>query len=294
MRKSKRLLEKVTVKVPATTSNLGPGFDVIGMAVGLWNRVSICRGGRLEGRIAPMASKAGEAFFQTAGRAPFSFSAEVVGDVPVARGLGSSVTVRGGVVAGLNALCGHPLSMAECMGIVTDLEGHPDNAVPAFMGGFVVCAESSIFRTDVASRMRAVVVLPSFELDTDSARRVLPKTMPLQDVVYNLREASLIAAAFASKRYELLRGGFGDRLHQPARRRLLPMLDEVIAAGTQAGALGAFLSGSGSAIMALCLSEAEGAKVSKAMLACARRSDPDAQVMLLKMDNRGMAAAFPA
>ena len=130
-------MQTVTVEVPATTSNLGPGYDCLGIALGLANRVTITRADDAPPPL-PMAREAADAFFARAEVAPFAFTCEIAGDVPMSRGLGSSVTLRMGTVTGLNALAGGPLSRATIFEICAGLEGHPDNAAPAMFGGFTV------------------------------------------------------------------------------------------------------------------------------------------------------------
>lgn len=276
--------------MPATSANLGPGFDCLGVALRLYNRVTVSRDPALPGAVRHgMVEVAAGAFFGRGGK-PFAHAVRVSGDVPVSRGLGSSVTVRAGVVAGLNALAGEPLTMAECLDLVVDLEGHPDNAAPAFLGGFTVCTEESVVRVAVGPRLRFVALIPEIEIETEKARAVLPKTVGFADAVANGQRAAAVAAAFASGQYGLLRGAFADRLHQPYRKRLLPMLDAVVEAGEKAGALGGFLSGSGSTIM--CVVDggpALAARVGRAMRKAAGRTA--CAVRVLGADNDGLKVA---
>jgi homoserine kinase len=127
-------MQKVTVRVPASTSNLGPGFDCLGIALHLYNNVTLSRG--RAGPARPMVRAAAAAFFRRAQRKPFPFSCAIAGDIPACRGLGSSATVRLGVLSGLNELAGHPLQQQEIFEICSELESHPDNAAPAAYGGF--------------------------------------------------------------------------------------------------------------------------------------------------------------
>src|SRR5258708_6721977 len=129
-------MHQVTVRVPASTSNLGPGFDCLGVALRLYNHVTVSRG-RGE-RLAALARTAGDAFFERADRKPFSFSCSITGDIPSSRGLGSSAAIRLGVLHGLNELANRPLQRREIFELCARLEGHPDNAAPACYGGFNV------------------------------------------------------------------------------------------------------------------------------------------------------------
>ncbi|MDE1171350.1 MAG: homoserine kinase [Verrucomicrobium sp.] len=274
----------VSVRVPATSSNLGPGFDCLGVALKLHNtvRVAHAKEDAAEGMIAETA----RAFFQAAKIRSFPFAASVKGSVPPARGLGSSVTVRLGVAAGLNRLAGEPLPDSRLLALVVELEGHPDNAVPAFHGGFAACAGKRYLLAPVAPRLRFVGLVPDFELPTKKARAVLPKKVPLSDAVANVGRTALLTAAFAAQEYEALPGLFDDRLHQPYRAKLLPGWDAVREAALKAGALGFYLSGAGSTLMALTLKDSE--KIAAAMLRAARKAGIGARTFVTQADNRGL------
>ena len=275
---------QVKVRVPATTANLGPGFDCLGVALKLYNNVVVTR---KENSLFPMAQESADILFKTSKKKPFPFSISIRGDVPISRGLGSSVTLRAGVITGLNRLMGEPLSQAECLNLVIQLEGHPDNAAPAFLGGFTVATEETILRVPVLSRLKFVVLIPEIKIETEKARKVLPKKLTFQDAVRNEKQAALVAAAFASQKYELLANAFEDRLHQPYRKKFLPMLNEVIQAGVKEGALGGFLSGSGSAIVCLVL-DAQIKRVAKAMEKVASHYSVPNYTRSLTADNEGI------
>ncbi len=274
-------MQKVTVRVPASTSNLGPGFDCLGIALRLYNNVTISR--RAGAPAGTMVRVAAAAFFDRARRKPFPFSFAIAGDVPACRGLGSSVTVRLGVINGLNELAGRPLQRQDIFEICSELEGHPDNAAPAAYGGFNVVRDEQRQAFTVSAQLHFVLLIPNFEIATEYARRVLPSRVDRLHAVESLRNACAVTAAFASREYEKLRGAFVDRLHQPFRKRLIPFLDNVIGDAESAGALGAFLSGSGSAICAITLRSPE--KISRAMLAAA--DSPGARAIITSADNRG-------
>lgn len=274
-------MKQVTVRVPASTSNLGPGFDCLGIALRLYNQITVSRG-RGE-RLSPMARAAGEAFFKRAGGKPFSFSVAITGEVPQSRGLGSSVTVRLGVLHGLNEMADRPLERPEIFEICAGLEGHPDNAAPACYGGFNVVRGLNRQMFTVSAQLHFVLLVPDFEVATSDARRLLPSRVDRLEAVENSRNACAITAAFASREYQSLRGALADHLHQPFRKRLIPFLDDVIAAAESSGALGAFLSGSGSTICAITLRAPE--KIARVMLAAA--NSPRARTILTSADNRG-------
>ena len=279
-------MKTVTIEVPATTSNLGPGYDCLGIALGLANRVTITHADHAPPPL-PMAREAADAFFARAGVAPVAFTCEIAGEVPMSRGLGSSVTLRLGAVAGLNALAGEPLSRDAVFEVCAALEGHPDNAAPAQYGGFTVAGgeEGAVpFRFPVNEALRFVLLIPDFEVRTADSRRILPEEVSRRAAVASSGRACRITAAFAARNYEALRDGFEDSaFHQPHRLPLVPFLPKVLAAGQAAGALGGFLSGSGSTIACLTLTEPEA--VAAAMRETAGL--PGARTVITGPDNRG-------
>jgi len=287
-----------TVRVPGTTANLGSGFDTLGLAVAFYNRAKVSR--RADRRIditSPIADtaragalamleEAAEAFFKKTRRARCGIDIHLSGDVPIARGLGSSVTARLGCVAGLNALHGSPLDRQGLLELVAALEGHPDNAAPAVFGGFTAAGfvgdEVRCIRVPLPSRIRLVTLIPDFEVSTPEARKRVPQTFSKADTIHILNRASLVTAAFATGRLEALRGCFDDRIHQPYRAPLIPGMDAILAAGVKAGAVGGWLSGSGSTLMCLAIDQPEA--VAKAL----QRKMPKAAVHILKPDNSGL------
>ena len=274
-------MQQVTVRVPGSTSNLGPGFDCLGVALRLYNQITISRG--RAGKADQMVHAAADAFFAYARRKSFAFHCAITGDVPQSRGLGSSVTVRLGTIQALNELSQRPLQRQEIFALCARLEGHPDNAAPAAYGGFNVVRGEQRQTFSVSARLHFVLLLPNWEVATNEARRLLPVRVDRLHAVENCRNASAITAAFASREYAQLRGAFVDHLHQPFRKKLIPFLDNVIAAAESAGALGAFLSGSGSAICAITLHSPE--KIARAMLRAAKGEG--SSTIITSVDNRG-------
>lgn len=279
---NRSFMKEVRTKVPATTANLGPGFDCLGIALRIYNEVIVrAAPGRPDG----MADQAAEAFFTKADIAPFDFDWSVEGQVPRSRGMGSSVTVRLGLLHGLNELADGPLNNVELYELCCELEGHPDNAAPAAFGGFTVARKDSSFqRYKVSKKLRFVLLIPDFEVETPAARKALPKTIPFGDAVVSASNAAAISAAFASGEYENLRGTFADHLHQPYRLPLIPCLNDVIAAGEKAGALGGWLSGSGSTIACVTLADPE--KVARAMQEASGLQNT--KVFITQADNKGV------
>ena len=289
-------MQQVTVRVPASTSNLGPGYDCLGVALRLHNRVTVLRGKMPRSSHPRIVSDAAERFFRETLRRAFSFSFSIAEQVPRCRGLGSSATVRLGVLFGLNRLSGEPLDRFTLFKLCAELEGHPDNAAPATFGGFTVVGSArsgrrgdtpqrivpTFQRFVVSSRLYFVLLIPDLEIETARARSILPSKISRVAAVENCANACAITAAFASRDYEKMSGTFSDNLHQPFRAKLIHFLPRVIAAAERAGALGAFLSGSGSAIAAVTLEAPE--KVAAAM---ARAADAPAYSIITHADNRG-------
>lgn len=274
----------VTVSIPGTTANVGPGFDSFGIALGVSNLVTVTQL-KKAAPLPAMVEGTAESFFLGSGMKPFPFSWKIKGNVPQARGLGSSVTVRLGTLMGLNALSGNALSRHGLFRLCAELEGHPDNAAPAMFGGFCVArAHHEPLCYEVASKLAFVLLIPNFEVATPDARRVMPKTVSVADAAANAADASVIAAAFATKKYGLLSGAFGDRVHQPYRMPLVPFLPDVIQAGAEAGAIGGWLSGSGSTICCL----APNAKAATSVAVAMKRKAPNgAKLIICAADNKG-------
>lgn len=279
-------MKAVTIEVPATTSNLGPGYDCLGVALSIYNRITVAK----EVGEAPfdMAAEAAEAFFGKARQSAFPFSCRIEGEVPMSRGLGSSVTLRLGVLTGLNVLAGEPLSRTDLFEIGASLEGHPDNAAPAQFGGFTVAGgedrDAAPLRFDVSPDLKFVLLVPDFEVRTADSRRILPEDVNRKSAVASSARACRITAAFAGQRYEALRDAFEDSaFHQPHRLPLVPFLPKVVAAGRAAGALGGFLSGSGSTVA--CLTLEAPAAVAEAMLEASGLAG--ARTLITQADNQG-------
>jgi homoserine kinase len=274
-------VQQVTVRVPASTSNLGPGFDCLGVALSLYNNITVSRGKR--GAVSGMIRDAARKFFAAAQCKAFEYSCDIRGDIPIARGLGSSVTVRLGVLHALNKIARTNLTRHELFTLCAELEGHSDNAAPASFGGFTVARGLEMQHFNVSPQLRFILLVPNFEIATNAARRLLPSKISRTDAVRNVANASAIATAFATRDYEKLRGCFVDYLHQPFRKKLIPFLEDTIRSAETAGALGAFLSGSGSAICAITLRNPR--KIAEAMM----RASPqkDAGIIITRADNEG-------
>jgi homoserine kinase len=276
-------VQSVTVRVPASTSNLGPGFDCLGVALRIYNLVTISRATKQES-LAPIAAKAADLFFKQTKRRRFAFSCSAMENIRRSRGLGSSATIRLGILHGLNELTRWPLDRLSIFQLCAELEDHPDNAAPSSFGGFTVARGENVQRFQVSPRLKFVLLIPDFEIQTSAARKILPEEIPHPDAVESSGNACAITAAFASGDYANLHGVFIDHLHQPFRARLIPFLPRVVAAAEKAGALGAFLSGSGSTICAVTLCNPR--KVAAAMVRAAKTRA--AQTLITTADNAGV------
>jgi homoserine kinase len=258
--------ETVSVRVPASTSNCGAGFDTLGLALSLYNRVTLSRAsGRVpkpervsDGRAKEMVSETAALFFKTAGMPASAFRYRIDGDVPTARGLGSSVTVIAGVLAGLNILHGTSWTRSKLVGLVSALEGHPDNASAGILGGFCVSrcdpttgAYVDTVRISVPSELAFVVASPHAEMLTKESRGILPSSVPYFDAVRSINSAAYLTAAFATGEFEKLRHAGGDFMHEPYRLPKIPGAKAAIVAGVRAGAFTGWLSGSGSSVLAV-------------------------------------------
>jgi len=274
-------MEKVTIRVPATSANLGPGFDCLGVALDLHNRIALSRGASPSPD--PMVMEAAAAYFRHSGRNGFDFAWSIEGDIPRSRGLGSSVAVRLGILHGLNELDGRPLDAGTLYRICAELEGHPDNAAPAAFGGFTAArSDGTCFHCDIADELRFVLLIPRHEIDTGQSRGTLPGEIIRTDAVRCVANASLITAAFASRQYGLIRGSMQDWLHEPYREKFNPHLRPAVEAGLAAGALGGYLSGSGSAVC--CLTTEDPQRIAAAMQGVL----PGATTLVLAADNMGV------
>ncbi|MCK9222770.1 MAG: homoserine kinase [Limnochordia bacterium] len=259
----------VRVKVPATTANLGPGFDCLGLALGLYNVFTVeetPKGFSLEvfGESQGIAKGKGNLFvrtmddvFRKVGYRPAGLRVVAENNIPLARGMGSSATaIVGGLVAG-NALSGNTLGEAELVAMASAIEGHPDNVAPALLGGLVTVFTDSekqahYQRVVPKAGLRVCLAIPEFTLSTKKARAALPKEVAMSDAVFNLGRVAVLVAAMCQGNLEVLsqRELWDDCLHQPYRAFLIPGLKDVFAAAKNAGAYGAAISGAGPTVVA--------------------------------------------
>ena len=281
-----RIGQKVVVDVPATTANLGPGFDCLGAALDLNNRFAMRRiegggerfeliiegteGSHLRGGPENLVYRAAQRVWKAAGLEPVALEARVRLAVPPARGLGSSATAIVAGLMGANALVGEPLSKEKLLELAIDIEGHPDNVVPSLLGGLCMTAKAAsqrwrVVRCEWTPSVKAVVAIPSIRLSTSEARRAMPKVIPVGDAVVNLGALTLLLQGLRTGNGDLISDGMHDRLHEPYRWRLIKGGDQVKQAAMDAGAWGCAISGAGPSVLALC-EEDKGPAVSRAMV----------------------------
>lgn len=259
---------RVTVKVPASTANLGPGFDSLGMALSLyaWIEMSESRteetvfrfyGDGMHGLPMDKSNllyKVAQLVFDQAGVSVPELDISMYSDIPLARGLGSSATAIIASLVAANALIGGPLSDDELFQLATKLEGHPDNVGASLFGGIVVAAwdgeTAHHARIEPNTRLETLVAIPAFELATEKARHALPSQLSMADAVFNVGRSSLLVAALAGGDLSLIRHAMKDRLHQPYRAPLIPGMTEILERATEFGALGSALSGAGPTLIA--------------------------------------------
>ncbi len=314
------VISSVTVTVPATTANLGPGFDCIGAALTLYNEFKFTRlessvGGltiyvtgaeaeRVNTDESNLLYQAFMKLYQHLDVAPPPVKIEIGLGVPLARGLGSSATAIVGGLVGANLLCGEALSQLQVMELAIALEGHPDNVVPALLGGCRLAAtglENEPLSRDAINRVCQdwevcevpwcgdvvpVVAIPDFELSTQEARRVLPTEVSRGDAIFNTAHLGLLLRGLETGKGDWLRAGLQDRLHQPYRKGLIPGFDAVLAAAVAAGAYGMVISGAGPTLLAL-TDTVHSDAVAAAMAAAWKDLGVVAVVRSLCVDDRG-------
>jgi homoserine kinase len=270
----------VSVKVPATTANLGAGFDCIGAALSLYNQFTFtlaeglqitAQGAEADRVELGSQNLAYQAFVKVFDRLQLptpGIKLEIDLEVPLARGLGSSATAIVGGLLGGNGIAGFPLSPAEIMEMAIAMEGHPDNVVPALIGGCRLAASYGekweICDVPWHSAIVPVVVIPNFELSTAEARQVLPSTYSRADAVFNISHLALLMRGLETGNGQWVRAGLVDRIHQPYRQKLIKGYTEVEQAAVAAGAYGLVISGAGPTLLAL-VDESRASQVVQAM-----------------------------
>lgn len=294
---------RVHVRVPASTANLGPGFDALGLALALHNeieaqesdRVALAIEGEGADQLAPnernVVVRAVRAAYEAAGRPFRGCALSCVNRIPLARGLGSSAAAWvGGLVAG-NALLGSPLDRPALLVLAARAEGHPDNVAAALLGGLTVAyggAEGArALSLPIPPGLRFIVLVPEVSMSTAEARAILPASVSRADAVFNVQRVALLLASLQAGRVDLLPAALEDRLHEPYRLRLFPWMTEVTAAARAAGALGCVLSGAGPSLLAVTAGDAEATAVAQAMERTLDRAGVKGGARSLTVDTEG-------
>jgi homoserine kinase len=299
----------VRVTIPATSANLGPGFDCLGLALGLHNvieMVEIAQGLAIEisgegGNTLPLDQRnvvvrAANALFDRVGQRPTGLYIAQGNDIPAGSGMGSSAAALVGGLVGANMLIGEPLGRDELLQMAVELEGHPDNVSPAMLGGLVM---SSFTEDGFAARriampgMQVAVVLPSVITSTREQRAALPQQVSMKDAVANIGRALLVTEALREADYDLLNRVMKDRLHEPYRRKSIPGFQQVLNAAYEAGAAAVVISGAGPSVIAF------GAENHKAIVAAMIQAFRDkgnvsARGWVLPVDSQGVRVTIQA
>jgi homoserine kinase len=294
-------IQRVHVQVPATSANLGPGFDCMALTLDLWNETVLEPADRevsvsVEGEGANMLPKdrknrvaqAAAQVFQKADLGAPGYSIACTNRIPVSSGMGSSAAAAVGGLLAANAAIGNPYSRQNLIQLSLPLEAHADNCVAAFVGGLVVLSVEEgrvIWRRYELPQMQVCVVVPEKHMSTSESRSLLPEKVDHRDAVFNLGKVLLVVEALRSADYRLLAEAMQDRLHQPYRLARLPGGEEILQAAKQAGAAAAVLSGAGPGMIAF--ADSGLAEIQNAMLAAAKERKIAARGFLLYVSNAG-------
>ena len=297
----------VTVTVPGTTANIGPGFDCLGAALTIYNRFTLTVLDQAPGTVAitvqgleadrvstdasNLAYQAFAYYFQQRGMTVPAVAMGIDLAVPLARGLGSSSTAIVGGLLGANALVADPLDQAAVAAMAIALEGHPDNVLPALVGGCQLAAtgedgNATLCPVPWHGDVTPVVVIPHFELSTAAARRVLPATYSRADAIFNTAHLGLLLRGLATGNGDWLRVALKDRIHQPYRQTLIPGYAEVSQAAQDAGAYGLVISGAGPTLLALAAAE-KAPEVCHAMAETWQALGQTVTAMVLRLETEG-------
>lgn len=296
----------ITVRVPATTANIGPGFDCLGAALTLYNEfvfrivdaptslqitVEGVQAEKVSCDATNLVYQAFTQLFEQINQPLPAIALHINMEVPLARGLGSSATAIVGGLVGANVLAGKPLSTAQLAEMATAIEGHPDNVVPALFGGARISATGLDQAWEVAEliwheNITPVIAIPDFELSTTAARAVLPVQYSRADAVFNAAHLGLLLQGLATGNADWLKAALQDKIHQPFRQCLIAGYDAVYQAAIAAGAYGMVISGAGPTLLALCPATTA-TTVQTAMLKAWRNLNVNATAMVLRLDRQG-------
>lgn len=259
------------VKIPATSANLGPGFDCLGVALNLYNIIEVEEIGEglkieMNGNVGKIPTnennlvyKSMKAVFDKVGYFPKGLRIIQTNGIPMTRGLGSSAACIVGGIYAANYIVNKELSSQELAVLAASLDGHPDNTTPAIMGGMVVSVleGNALFHAsiNIPDNLKFVAFIPEFTLSTVKARMILPERIFRKDAVFSASRAALLAASLANGKIENLSCALNDKLHQPYRKKLIPGMEKIFEKCIESGAVGCYLSGAGPTLIAILESE---------------------------------------
>ena len=297
----------ISVRVPATSANLGPGYDAVGLALSLSMRISLDRAPASRVEVHGLGSDLIPATTDHPAYRAAAFVADFIGEpdarfhlvqentIPPVRGLGGSAAALVGGAVAANDLLGRAMAAPDLLNLVCELDGHPDNAAPALLGGLVIGTLTpggvKAVRLEPEG-LKVAVAVPDFAVSTTAARRALPERVPHRDAVFNVGRSGLLLGALAAGEYGLLRVAMQDRLHQPYRSHLIPGLEDVIEAAQSGGAYGASLSGSGPTVIAF-TPEDRSDEVAAAMRDAFEKRGVDTEAWTLDVDLAGARVEPP-
>jgi homoserine kinase len=251
------------VRAPASSANLGPGFDVLGAALDLHMEVEVAETGSFAVHTElPIARDRRNLIVRgfAALHPPEGFEFTIRSDIPLSGGLGTSAAA---LVAGLVAADSIFELGADLLAEATKLEGHPDNVAAALYGGFVLCCDGRAERFEPPPRLEGLLVVPEKAVRTQKAREALPSRIPIADAVFNVAHSGLLLLGLATGDLDLVSRGLADRIHQPRRAHLYPRSWELVQSARELGALGATISGAGPTVLVWCDMESTGAVAAK-------------------------------
>ncbi|MGN0612416.1 MAG: homoserine kinase [Porcipelethomonas sp.] len=255
----------IKIQIPATSANLGAGFDALGLALTYYNYVEMEESDRIDiqslDNVAVPTDESNLIYisakdlFNVCGRSISGLKIRQTNNIPMARGMGSSSACIVAGLVGANELLGKPLSTDDIVDLAAQIEGHPDNTAPALLGGIVTAVfdgkKVHWVKQEVFTKLKFVTVVPDFELKTEKARACLPAEVSHKDAVYNLSRAALFSSSLLTGKFENLRTAVHDKLHQPYRMALIPNAREVFDIAYNHGAYAAYISGAGPTIIAI-------------------------------------------
>ncbi len=298
---------KAVARMPASTTNLGPGFDVLGLALKLYSTVTLevtetpgvevvvtgVDADKIPSTTEHLAFQAAALVFKRSGtEIPPGLRLSIDNGIPAIRGLGGSGTAILGGLLTANELCATAFPLQTLLNFATELEGHPDNVAASLHGGLVVCTQEAghvyTIQLQCPEELAVVLAIPNFTLSTQQARSVLPTTVALADAIYNTSRSSMLVAAIATGKLSLLEVAMKDRLHQPYRATLIPGFDEVAAAAVDAGAFSVALSGAGPTLAAYCYRQLA-PQIAQEMQAAFKNHHIQCEMKILDPDTRGAA-----